>query len=737
MIYEIAISKIPLRKSFLYQYSGELESGERVLVSFNSRDCVGYVLCQSELSDNIDLREIKEIKERIDGLSFVNPRDVELIKWVARHFYSPIGQLFDMMIPAFVDDYAKTMVESTSELIPLESMSLSEFISKYGEKTLKMYLKKGYIKLRRIFAAKQPRPRVGNLYLFLNKNLEEAILTAKSPDEYDVLNYLFANEGATVNQVVESTGVTVKKIRKMMDKGLLRASDMPSIQSTLIEKNRENQLIIDDNEPEKKVISGGTVEERFNLMLPLIKNAIESGRSVLYLVPLSSQIPYIAGMVQKSLDVRTYVYHGNLSKSQKALVWISACKGETGVYIGTRNTVFLPIKKLGAIVVENDEDESYYQFEEPVFDCVEVAQKRAFLYDVPLILSSASGRLDDFSDLENSCILKLQTSSRNVILVDMKKQNSFLSDQLVENMRKVLNDGKNILLLTRRKGYSPFVRCLVCGYTVLCPNCDVAMSFHKSENLYKCHQCGYVEQVSDICPKCGAHALYPKGFGTERIERLIKYNFPSARVARIDRDTTNFRELLNRLFEFQKGELDILVGTRIILHGFTYPKLGLLGFVDIDSLLFQPDYNSKIRVYQQLRQGLQMAPNALMVIQTAEPDSDLIKYLFSSEYCFYQEELERRKSGNYPPYSFLVQVVLESDNPSIGWDLISSCVDSLRDEEVLGPVEHPVFKLKGKYRFHFLIKTRELDDTLSKLDGKLNEIGWKGWRVFINPPHLW
>ncbi len=731
MVYEVAISKIPLRKTFLYSFGDNLELGERVLVDFNNRVTIGYIVGSVESKPGI-----KTITERIDGASFLSVHDVKMIKWASERFYSPIGQLFDLMIPTFVDEYAEVFVEPISDLIGLERLRLKDFLSVHGEKVLDNYLKKGFVKLRKVPAMKTPKPRLRELFVILNSSLGESLRIAKTPDEYDVINYLFSGEGATVGQVIEATGVGIEKLRRMEKKGLIRFTQTPILHNLVWEKN--DLSLPSGLECKEWLVVKGSIERRFKVISDVLRKTLEEGKSVLYLIPLSSQIPYLTGMLQKYLGVEICVYHGGISKSQKAMTWFNAIKGEPKIFVGTRIGVFLPIKNLGLVVVESNEDESYYQFDEPVYDAVEMARRKALMMNIPIILSSTTGRIDDYHRLDKSRIFNLPDDSKNILVIDTRKQTSFLSDKLLEQMRDTLENNRGIIITVRRKGYAPFVTCAICGYTVICPKCDVAMSFHKSANLYKCHQCGHTEPVDDLCPKCGTRALYPKGYGTERIEKIIRYHFPSARIVRIDSDEMSYSTMFNRFVEFERGEIDILIGTRLVLHGFRLERVGLIAFLDLDGLLFQPDYNSRVHIFQQLCQGSEMVRNGKMIVQTSEVENEVIKHLFTFDTeKFYFKELQKRKDLDYPPFGDLVQVVLESEDPSIGWEIVSSCANSLSDEKILGPVEHPVFKLKGKYRFHFLVKTDALMRTLQKLDEVFTKLGKKGWRVLVNPPRLW
>jgi len=379
---------------------------------------------------------------------------------------------------------------------------------------------------------------------------------------------------------------------------------------------------------------------------------------------------------------------------------------------------------------------------------VKVAEKMGELFRLNVIFGSATPRLDHYVSAKEGKMKFHVLRGRalgelpEVEIVDMRKEermNSF-SKTVLDEMEKTLNRGEKILIFSRRKGFSGYVKCEECGYVVKCKNCDVSMSYHSSKNVFKCHQCGYEIPAFSECPVCGGR-LVPLGTGTERIERELVRFFPGVKVARIDREVIEKPHEVQRYLDgLQEGKVDILVGTKMITKGLDIPNIGLVCVLDVDGLLFIPDYTTNMRTFQLLvqvfgRSGRRSKGKA--IIQTWNPDDPVL--IFASKHDvsgYYDLELERREELSYPPYSHLIHVIHESTNPLSGEDLIKAVVEKLKDSySILGPSEHPVFKLKGLYRHHFIVKVDTPESFLKDLR-KVLKIYKGSWKIFVDPPSI-
>lgn len=733
MIYDLAISKTPLRCLFSYKSEEPLELGERVLVDLHGKKVVGYVV---KITEKAPQRNLKKILERLDRTSFISPADVESIRLLSEKFFSPPGLLFDLAFPSFVDDYAETVIEACSPLMSFDSLPLKDFLERYGQEGLKNYLNKGYVRVKKSFGGKTPKPRLLKWYAVFKGDFK-AISRLKDEIEYDVISYLIANGYATVEQLVELFGISTRKIKQMEQEGVIELTQFLPIKT---ERNQFQETNLNIFSNAEVIITGSNIEYRVREIVRVIENIVREGKVVLFLVSLSSLAYVIAGLIRKLLDVNVQVYHARMSRSQKAKVWIDSVSGKSQVIVGTRIAAFLPVKNLGLIVVEESEDDAYYQFEEPVYDALELVEMRAKFRNIPLIISSCEPRLTDFHRRQHLTWLKISKINQqpDIIVVDAGKSKTILSEELIKNLKETLLEGRAAVVLVRRKGFSPYIICFACNYLIKCPNCDVTLSFHRSHNIFKCHQCGYTENAYSICPNCGARALYPKGAGTERIEKLLRYHIPNAKIEKLESDETDPFEVQERFFRLQSGDIDVLVGSKLVIQGIGLDRVGLICILDYDGLLAQPDYNTRLRMFQFFRKVYYYFSKAKILIQTFHPEDSLLKAAFTTNTEeFYILELEKRKELGYPPFCDLIQVVLESDLPQIGWEMVNYCTSLLESETLLGPVEHPIFKLKGKFRYHFLIKTDDLQRTLDKLSDALIKIGKVGWKVFVNPPRLW
>ncbi|WP_041076598.1 replication restart helicase PriA [Thermotoga caldifontis] len=733
MVYDLAISKVPLRCLYSYTSHEPLEVGERVLVDFHGRKTIGYVV---RTSDRPTDHSLKEIAQRLDRASFLDQADVEAIRTISEKFFSPPGLLFDIAFPSFIDEYAETIVESLTPMLGFESLPLEEFLERYGHKTLKGYLNRGYVRLKKCFGRKMPKPRFSKWYVVVKGGLR-ALSHAGDETEYDVIGYLLTNNYATVEQLVESFGINPKKLKHMQQKGLIELTQFlpPNVEGSRECRKPEEALPRTD-----LILTGHTMEARVRRMIELIASVIDEGKAVLFLVPFSSLAYVTAGFIRRFLDVNVNVYHARMSKSQRAKVWLDAVSGAVQLVVGTRIAAFLPVKNLGLIVVEESDEDAYYQFEDPVYDAIELIETRAKLRNIPLVLASCEPRLTDFHRRERFNWFRIPTQPResSVDIVDVRHSKSILSEELIKNVEETMREGRSIVMLVRRKGFAPYVVCFACNYVLMCPNCDVTLSFHRSENVFKCHQCGYTQKAQVECPNCGARALYPKGVGTERIEKLMKYHFPNARIVRVESEEFEPFEVQEQFAKLQAGEIDVLIGSKLVVHGFDTSRVGLISILDYDGLLNQPDYNTRLRMFHLFRKIRNYFNSARILIQTFHPQDTFLKDVFEQEVeKFYVEELKKRQEVNYPPFCDLIQVVLESDLPQTGWEIAKYCVDSLEGETVLGPVEHPIFKRSGKFRHHFLIKTNDVMRSLSKINEVLIKTGKVGWRIFVNPPKIW
>lgn len=744
MYYEVAISRASQMKTHFCESSEDIDSGERVIIRLNGRKCKGYVIGRTEEPPP---NSLNQIVERIDGYSFVDAALVETLVWAGRRYNSPIGRLFDIAVPKCIDRYAVSTVLPLSSFIGLEKMPLRSFISKYGEGHLKKLIQSGYVKIQRIPMAKEPHPRLQNESVELCVTLQEALHVVKDPIETQVANYLFINDEVYVDDIVRDLGVSKRVLSDLQKKGLIRIG--PKVQRT-DEKNVLDDSLgfyLEQMKRDEILLLGSKSSGKTDLCIEMIRRTVQKGFSALYLVPEAMLVGQVSTRLKNVLGhLSVGIYHSYLSEARRAFQWIQAWKGKISVVVGTRSAVFCPLRNLGLIVIEHEEDESYYQYENPVYDAVEVARRRAKLSNARVVMVSTTPRLDHYKESLDGKIQQIELQERrkcSIRVLNTRKEKSFVAGDTMTFIRSTLKSGRGVIIVVRRKGYSPWIQCAVCGFIVECPKCDVSLSYHRDENVFKCHLCGYTEEASDKCPRCGARALYPRGAGTERIEQHLKRRFASYELVRLDRDTVRHPQMvLEYLRKFERGEIDIIVGTKMITRGIDLDRAGLIVVMDFDGLLNVPDFTARFRTFRVLFQTVSESAgfeSGTAVVQTYNPDNELLNHLVDLDvHGFYKEELAKRKEALYPPFTNIIQVILKARIASKGLEIVNFCSEKLRSagEHVLGPVEHPIFRIANEYRFHFLIKTDDVETSLKRLNEVLTESGKRGWKVLLNPPAL-
>ncbi|RKX40287.1 MAG: primosomal protein N' [Thermotogae bacterium] len=741
--YEVAISKLPLLKTFVYKSSEKLLPGERVLVDFRRNKVVGYVLKETKKR-----RKAKNILQRLDDGSFLTEKHITLAFWMSEFYGSPIGMIMDLFFPRDIGKYTEEYVESLSPLLNFKRVRKKEFIKLYGEEMLNNYLKSGIVRLRKEVLVKMPKPRLKKR-VFLRKKIQELLKISLPPRQKEIIDYLIFHNGVLLNELVYYLGVSRGTVFSLVEKGIIEIKEDQGAVAPPETMEKDRLMVAEScKEVGKHLVFGPTGSGKTEVYLEVLRSYLNEG-SAIYLVPETSLTPSIIARIKgKFPDIPVGVYHSYLTRARRVLEWFKAVKGETKILVGSRSALFVPMKDLRIIIVDEEHDESYYQRSEPVYDAVKVAEKMGELFGLNVIFGSATPRLDHYASAKKGemkfHILKGRALGElpEVEIVDMRREERIgsFSKTVLDEMEKTLNRREKILIFSRRKGFSGYVKCEECGYVVKCKNCDVSMSYHSSKNVFKCHQCGYEIPAFGECPVCGGR-LTPFGTGTERIERELVRFFPGMKIARIDREVIEKpHEVQRYLNGLQEGKIDILVGTKMITKGLDIPNIGLVCVLDVDGLLFIPDYTTNIRTFQLLvqvfgRSGRRGRGKA--IIQTWNPDDPVL--IFASKHDvsgYYDLELERRKELSYPPYSHLIHVILESSNPLAGWDLVKTVVDKLRDSyNTLGPSEHPIFKLRGLYRHHFIVKVDTPESFLKDLQ-KVLKIYKGSWKIFVDPPGI-
>jgi primosomal protein N' (replication factor Y) len=475
------------------------------------------------------------------------------------------------------------------------------------------------------------------------------------------------------------------------------------------------------------LLHGVTGSGKTEVYLTAIEAVLAEGRGALLLVPEIALTPAMAGQFFSRFGDRVAILHSAFTDVERSEQWRRIQSGGASVVVGTRSGVFAPVRNLGLIVVDEEHDGSYKQEETPRYNGRDVAIVRAQAAGACVVLGSATPSLESRYNAERGKYTLLELPGRiearpmpTVELVDMReefletRQQATFSRKLVEAIGVRLENGEQTIVLLNRRGFSSFVACRACGERVQCINCSLTLTFHKRDHRLLCHYCGYAEKVPSLCPKCSSEHIYFLGVGSEKVEEELHRAFPTARIARLDRDTvTGKRQYETILQDYREGNYDILVGTQMIAKGHDIPNVTLVGVVSADMGLGMPDFRAAERTFQLLTQvagraGRGSVPG-IVLIQTINPDHYAVRMAAAQDYqAFYEKELNFRKMMHYPPFSAMANLLVRSEKKEMAMrmstelgHLLTPSPEKLR---VMGPAEAPVPRLKNEYRYQFLIK---------------------------------
>jgi primosomal protein N' (replication factor Y) len=499
----------------------------------------------------------------------------------------------------------------------------------------------------------------------------------------------------------------------------------------------EQEKIIDDiknSENKTHLIYGVTGSGKTEVYLRLIEDAIKNDKQSIVLVPEISLTPQaIERYSERFGKDNIAIVHSNLSKSEKFIAWQKIKNDEVKIVIGTRSAIFSPVKNLAYIIIDEEHDSSYKQYDQnPRYNAKKIAEILAQIFSAKVVLGSATPSVESYHRAEHSLHKLTKRISGDVMprvdVVDMrdefKKRNfTVFSDLLQDKIKQNLDSKKQIILYLNRRGAATFVFCRDCGFAEKCPRCDLPLTYHIRNSNLICHHCGFNKDVYLKCPDCQSVAFKYFGCGTQKIEAELTKLFPTVRILRMDRDTTQNREIHQKFYEqFKNGEYDILVGTQMITKGWDLPNVGLVGVISADTTLNLPDFRSSERTFQLITQVAGRTGRGIdageVVLQTYSPDNFVIKTSAKHDFVnFYKEEIENRKNLVYPPFSRLVKLLFRHQDKNKAEESAESLAEKLSNKinkiglaenvELIGPFPAFISKVQNNFIYQIIIKVRD------------------------------
>lgn len=580
-------------------------------------------------------------------------------------------------------------------------------------------------------------------YVILDKDIsvvEEYLCTVKYPKQKELLEKLLRNEEVLKTKDNTST------VKTLVSKGLVKEIKRQvyrinydnlkrEVKPILTEEQKNAVQAVNLEEYKTYLLYGVTGSGKTEVYMNLIEETIKKGKKALFLVPEISLTAQMIERFYKRFTSSVAIFHSGLSNGEKYDEYQKIYKGEVSIVVGTRSAIFTPLKDIGIIILDEEHSSTYKQDTTPKYNAIDIAKWRGRYNNCPVILGSATPLITDMTlaKMGHYQLIGLTKRVGNaklpfIRLVNMqeevKNKHNIISRLLENKIKERLNNHEQIMLLLNRRGYATTVTCSSCGFVYKCPYCDITMTYHESSNTLRCHYCGYTKLKSNVCPECHNHSLNYMGLGTEKLEYELKKLFPSSRVVRMDVDTTSKKGAYASLIkDFTEEKYDIMVGTQMISKGLDFPKVTLVGIINADMSLNIPDYRSGEVTYELLSQVAGRAgrktSNGEVIIQTFNPDNPYIKYVSHNDYLgFYQYEMNFRKSLIYPPYCFLISMLIsgydlmlvEKESQNI-FNYLNKNVSS--STKIYGPNAASIGKINNIYRYQIIIKYKK-DENLFK-----------------------
>ncbi len=788
----------------------EVKAGSMVLVPFGRsnqrRQGIVYALRKTETT-----KGLKKITAVLSSAPLLNNELLKLaVYYIKENTFCTLFDAAKVMLPAgvgirLVNSYVvnssvnSELIEGLSEDEKAVIKYLSEKSTYVKEDKLLKDLgfnknsniafelaKKGYLinnldSVERVGDATVKMARLSKLYYEIEEPLK------LTPKQKSIIKLLEDIGSASVKEICYFTGVTAAVIATLQKKGLLEVFENKIYRRPKFIKNSYNkqEIVLTEeqnkaynnllneyhlNETRTSLLYGITGSGKTQVYLKLIDSVLEDGKTVIVMVPEISLTPQLLKIFFERYGDIVSVFHSGLSMGERKDEWERVVNGDSKIVVGTRSAVFAPLKNLGLIVIDEEQEQSYKSEMTPRYNAKGVAAYRAKQNNALLLLASATPSVVTYANAENG-VYSLNTLTERygdavlpeVIVSDLKQGKiigvkSNLSETLANEIENNLNNHKQTILLLNRRGYNTFASCASCGKVKTCPNCSISLTYHSKNKRLMCHYCGYSEPFNNVCNECGQSAVAYSGSGTQKLEDELAVRFPEARILRLDTDSASSRYYFeDSLKKFADGEYDILLGTQMVAKGLDFPNVTLVGVVSIDQLLFNDDYKSAERTFDLLTQVVGRSgrgeEKGKAVIQTAFPENEIIQFAANQDFeAFYRLEIRIRKALVYPPYCDFCSVGFVGADELLTKTAAKSFYERIKtlhkneysdiDLVLLSPIAPRVTKVAGKYRYRVIIKCknsqrfRELVSRLLKEFANDNKFKKVTAFADINPENL-
>ena len=771
------ILPIPIEKLFTYSVSKTeaefLKSGMRVAVPFGKSKI--YTAIVHDIHNNApQTYEAKEIHQILDEVPVVTQQQLKLWEWIASYYLCTLGDVMRAALPgAFILESEKQVKlnsraavnENTlkdDEFLVYEalqhqsSLSIHEIASIIERKNalpvIKRLLDKQLIILQEELYEKYIPKMVRYVKLhpqYVSESALQELVNGmnRAPKQQQVLLTLFSLAAQTKNpikvkQLIEKSKTSSAIIKALIDKEILQEYHLQQdrvaykestvAKATQLNKVQEEALETVKNafqEHKVALLHGITSSGKTEVYVKLIRQALKEEKQVLYLLPEIALTTQLVTRLQHYFGEQVAIYHSKYSVHERVEVWYNMLNEtkKARIVLGARSSIFLPFANLGLVIVDEEHEQSYKQFDPaPRYHARDTAIVLAQYFKANVLLGSATPSIESYFNAQNGKykLAEIHKRYNNVLLPEIelvdiktkhkkKQMKGHFSDTLITEMTEALNNGFQIILFQNRRGFSPIIECVTCGHSPQCPNCDVSLTFHQYKNELRCHYCGYHIAMQQQCMACGSHELDSKGFGTEQVEEEVKKLLPDAKVARMDLDTTRGKYAYEKLITaFEQEEIDILIGTQMLSKGLDFRNVKLVGVMNADTMLNFPDFRAHERSFQLIQQVAGRAGRTdvrgKVLVQTYNPYHTILQQVSVNDYQgMYKEQLNERYQYKYPPIFKLIKITLKHKdfnkvNTASSW--LAQSLRQLFGEYILGPEFPPISRIRNRYHKNILVK---------------------------------
>jgi len=821
---------VPLNQLFTYEIPESLrasaQEGVRAIAPFGRRTLTGFIVA---LRDEAPVEHVKKIYDILDDSPIFTSELIDLTAWVAQYYFASWGDVLKAAVPQGMnlesrriirraDVDAEKLAGDLASSAPLQARVLQALSSapeitvrtlqqRTGIRSIYSVInsmaKHGFLEVTDEILPLRAKPKKERTIL-IDPQKRDLLINAlnTTPKRQKVLQRILSeiihqldiavdaeHHGALevpLAQFLKITRGSTKTLEELSDRGLITLSEreVPREYDSVYHEEQHVYKLTEHQQSalerivsalEAKIFSpfllfGVTGSGKTQVYLEAVEKCLSMERTAIVLVPEISLTTQIVERFRARFGSNVGVFHSRMSIGERYDTWRLAHQGKHKIVIGPRSAIFSPLPQLGLIIVDEEQDPAYKQFDsDPRYNARDVALKRGQLSQAAVILGSATPSIESFYNAENGKYQLLELPERievaqlpSIEIIDMRTEwktsstisstqkgesmepsrlsrqprdqkspisqpywGRVLSQRLREKIEDRLVKREGIILLQNRRGFAPFIECLDCGYVEMCVNCHVSLTYHAPQKHLRCHYCGFVKPVPTFCPRCGGYNMRFRGTGTQRVEDELEEFVPRSRMLRMDLDTTTRRGAhAEMLKKFSEGDIDILLGTQMVAKGLDFSRVTLVGVISAETQMLLPDFRSSERTFQLLTQVAGRAGRSALagevLIQTHQPDNPILKFVAEHNYReFYKFELEQRREVLYPPFARIVLIELKGekeDKVATHAEFISDALkNNAKAIQVLGPAPAAIPKIRNRYRYHILVKSPREHDPNGKL----------------------